>query len=51
MSTLKEWLIDNQENGDDGTGHCDYKQIDCEDCRVVCGDCLYPISKCGGCAS
>lgn len=18
---------------------------------VVCGDCLYPISKCGGCAS
>lgn len=32
MSTLKEWLIDNQENGDDGTGHCDYKEVVCEEC-------------------
>jgi hypothetical protein len=38
--TLKEWLIDNQTNGDDGTGHCDYQQ-------VMCGDCLR--ADCGGC--
>lgn len=44
MATMKEWLLDNQENGDDGTGHCDYQE-------VVCGDCLYPKSKCGGCQS
>jgi len=35
MSTLKEWLIDNQENGDDGTGYCDYEQIGCEECVVM----------------
>ena len=23
MSNMKEWLIDLQENGDDGTGYCD----------------------------
>ena len=33
MKTLNEWLIDNQEEGDDGTGHCDYQ-------TVMCGDCL-----------
>jgi hypothetical protein len=23
MSKMKEWLLDRQENGDDGTGYCD----------------------------
>ena len=25
MSKMKEWLLDRQLNGDDGTGHCDYE--------------------------
>ena len=23
MSNLEEWVLDRQENGDDGTGYCD----------------------------
>ena len=26
MSKMKEWLLDRQENGDDGTGYNDYRQ-------------------------
>jgi hypothetical protein len=26
MSKMKEWLLDRQDNGDDGTGYNDYKQ-------------------------
>jgi hypothetical protein len=26
MSKMKEWLLDRQENGDDGTGYNDYKE-------------------------
>jgi hypothetical protein len=26
MSKMKEWLLDNQLNGDDGTGFNDYKE-------------------------
>ncbi len=25
-ATLKEWLLDRQENGDDGTGYNDYNE-------------------------
>ena len=25
-TTLKEWLLDRQENGDDGTGYNDYNE-------------------------
>jgi len=38
--TKEEWLLHNQTNGDDGTGHCDYQP-------VMCGDCLR--SDCEGC--
>lgn len=84
METLKQWVEDRQENGDDGTGYefteGEGDTITCDDCstiaedwfsnehaickscyvlrqkekeseQVVCGDCLYPISKCGGCQS
>jgi hypothetical protein len=30
MSKMKEWLLDRQENGDDGTGYNDYKEIEGE---------------------
>ena len=33
-----EWLIDNQLNGDDGTGFNDYRESE----LVLCGDCLRP---------
>jgi hypothetical protein len=33
MAAMKEWLLELQEQGDDGTGHCDYAP-------VLCGDCL-----------
>ena len=35
MSKLsrKEWLEDLQENGDDGTGHCDYEPEMCDQCK------------------
>jgi hypothetical protein len=26
MSKMKEWLLDRQENGDDGTGYNDYRE-------------------------
>jgi hypothetical protein len=28
MSKMKEWLLDRQENGDDGTGFNDYSEGD-----------------------
>ena len=28
MSKMKEWLLDRQENGDDGTGYNDYIEGD-----------------------
>ena len=28
MSKMKEWLLDRQENGDDGTGYNDYNEIE-----------------------
>ena len=31
MLNLKAWLLERQE-GDDGTGHCDYLPSTCEDC-------------------
>jgi len=31
---IKNWLIDLQLNGDDGTGHCDYVDVVCDDCKV-----------------
>ena len=31
--TIKEWVEDRQENGDDGTGHCDYKPEMCDYCK------------------
>jgi hypothetical protein len=30
MSKMKEWLLDNQLNGDDGTGFNDYKESEKE---------------------
>ena len=30
MSKMKEWLLDRQENGDDGTGYNDYNEIEGE---------------------
>jgi hypothetical protein len=33
MSKMKEWLLDRQENGDDGTGHCDYRDEICPECE------------------
>ncbi len=29
---IKDWLIDSQLNGDDGTGHCDYEETICDFC-------------------
>jgi hypothetical protein len=34
QQTLKEWLEYLQENGDDGTGHCDYAPSLCKDCEL-----------------
>ena len=31
MSKMKEWLLDNQVNGDDGTGFNDYREGEGED--------------------
>jgi hypothetical protein len=31
MSKMKEWLLDNQLNGDDGTGFNDYKEGEGDD--------------------
>jgi hypothetical protein len=31
MSKMKEWLLDNQVNGDDGTGFNDYKEGEGDD--------------------
>jgi hypothetical protein len=33
MTTLKEWLDDIRENGDDGTGHCDFSDETCPACQ------------------
>ena len=38
MSKMKEWLLDNQLNGDDGSGFEDYP--------IYCGDCLVELSRC-----
>ena len=32
MSKMKEWLLDKQINGDDGTGHCDFEMTQCDFC-------------------
>jgi len=31
MSKMKEWLLDNQVNGDDGTGFNDYREKEADD--------------------
>jgi hypothetical protein len=31
MSKMKEWLLDNQVNGDDGTGFNDYREEEADD--------------------
>ncbi len=31
MSKMKEWLLDNQVNGDDGTGFNDYREGEGDD--------------------
>ena len=36
------WLLDLQEQGDDGTGHCDYSPVLCGDCLISVGDCACP---------
>ncbi len=35
MSKMKEWLLDRQENGDDGTGFNDYVE------REIMNKCIY----------
>ena len=36
MSKMKEWLLDRQLNGDDGTGHCDYEvSAICDECGEI----------------
>ena len=32
--TKEEWLKDRQENGDDGTGYCDYYCEGCHECAT-----------------
>jgi hypothetical protein len=32
MKSVREWLLDIQLNGDDGTGHCDYEDSICDEC-------------------
>jgi len=32
--TIDDWLTDIQENGDDGTGHCDYAEVTCDYCEA-----------------
>jgi len=33
--SINDWLIDIEENGDDGTGHCDYAEIICDVCKAI----------------
>lgn len=42
MAKMKEWLLDRQLEGDDGTGHCDYSPVLCGDCLISMGDCACP---------
>jgi hypothetical protein len=42
MATMKEWLLELQEQGDDGTGHCDYAPVLCGDCLIAVADCACP---------
>lgn len=58
MAAMKEWLLDRQLEGDDGTGHCDYSPVLCNECAeqhseenkqmsiALCGDCLIPVGDC-----
>jgi len=36
LTAGEKWLIDNQLNGDDGTGFTDYRESE----QTLCGDCL-----------
>jgi hypothetical protein len=58
MGKVKEWLLDRQENGDDGTGFNDYVEAEgeCDKCTNPyelsskegrCGDC----GNCGDCCT
>jgi hypothetical protein len=38
LTAGEKWLIDNQLNGDDGTGFNDYRESE----QTLCGDCLRP---------
>jgi hypothetical protein len=38
LTAGEKWLIDNQINGDDGTGFTDYREGE----QTLCGDCLRP---------
>jgi hypothetical protein len=38
LTAGEKWLIDNQLNGDDGTGFNDYRERE----QALCGDCLRP---------
>jgi len=38
LTAGEKWLIDNQLNGDDGTGFNDYREGE----QTLCGDCLRP---------
>lgn len=40
MSKMKEWLLDRQENGDDGTGFNDYNEGEPEIKCNICGNLL-----------
>jgi hypothetical protein len=51
MSKMKEWLLDRQENGDDGTGFTDYTiEGECDKCEGT-----YELSdrtnRCGECGN